>query len=130
MKKRNQPLMKETGHYKKYLFVVYLKLAKIHTEVQTPFAQYLLDFSQRFLPEIPELHQVLLLIRHQLAETIDLGGFQTVESAYGKIQILQRSLEYLAQLEGLFVNQILFLLFLIIESNVFVSDDHQVLDQD
>ena len=77
------------------LFVVHFQLAEIHSEMQTSFAQYLFDLGQRFLTEIAEFHQVFLFVGHQLAKTVDLGSFQTVEGPYGKIQIFQRGLQYL-----------------------------------
>ena len=112
------------------LFIIHFQLAQVHTKVQTSFTQYLLDLSQGFLTEIAEFHQVFLLIGHQLAKAVDLGCFQTVEGADGKIEIFQRGLQDLTQLQRLLIYQVFLLLFFIIESDVLVSDDHQMLDQD
>src|SRR5580700_7327619 len=98
--------------------------------MQTTLAQYLLDLCQRLLSEIAELHQVLLLIRNQLAKAVDLGSLQTVERTHRKIEIFQRGLQYLAKLKSLLVNQVFLLLFLIVKSDVLIRDDHQMLDQD
>src|ERR1700722_4759082 len=80
------------------LLIIHLELPKVHPEMKTPFTQHLLDLSQRLLTKIAELHQVFLLIRDQLAETVDLGSFQTIEGANREIEIFQRSLQDLPQL--------------------------------
>src|SRR5579859_4240376 len=128
--------LKETGPQNsdqpihKNLFIIHLKLAEVHTEVQTTLAKYLLDLSQGLLTKVAELHQVFLLVGHEFAKAVDLGGFQTVEGADGKVQVFQRSLQDLAELQGLLVHQVFLLLLFIVESDVLVGDDHQMLDQD
>src|SRR5580692_4150359 len=111
------------------LLIIYLQLAEVHTEMQTTLAKHLLDLSQRLLTEIAEFHQVLLLIGHELAKAVDLGCLQTVEGAYREVQVFQRRLQYLPQLQCLLIDQVFLLLFFIVKSDVLICNDHQVLDQ-
>ncbi len=51
-----------------YSLIIYFQLAQIHSEMQTSFAKHLLDFSQGFLTEVAEFHQVFLFVGNQFAQ--------------------------------------------------------------
>ena len=52
------------AHFHIDLKIIFIQsqLSQVHSELQTPFIQHLLNFSQGFLSEVAELHQVFLLV--------------------------------------------------------------------
>jgi hypothetical protein len=111
-------------------FLVQAYFAEVHTEVESTFVEHLLDLGKRLLSEVAELHQIFLLILNEFAQAVDFGSLEAIERTYGKIEIFEGSFEDLTELERLLVYHILFLFLTLLESDIFVGDDHKVLDED
>src|SRR5690606_8254234 len=111
------------------LVFVQFVLGKVHSEGQVLFSHELLEFGERLLTKVPELHHVRYFELHQVAKRFDVGCLEAVVCTNRKVEDVQRRLEQLAHVQHFFVHLFDFGVFAGFEFDRLVGEEAEVLDQ-
>src|SRR5690606_26997851 len=104
-------------------------LGKVHSKGQVLFSNELLEFGERLLTEVPELHHIGYFELHQVAECFHIGSLKTVVGPNRKVKVVQWRLEKLAHVQHFLINLLDFSILPGFEFDRLVGEQAEVLDQ-
>jgi hypothetical protein len=112
------------------LVFVEFVFGEIHTEGQAFVGEEFFDFDEGFFTEVAELEQFVGFVLDEFCEGIDFSCFEAVVGANGEVEIFEGGFEQFAHVEDMFIHDIIFFRRFVVEGDVFIGDEHQVVNED
>ena len=111
------------------LLLIQFVLRNIGSKRQIQTLEQIIKLRERFLTEVAELQEVSLVILNQVAESLNVGSLQTVESTDTEVHVNQTSLKQLTHVENLLIELLIAIRIIVLESNLLIREQHEMMNQ-